>query len=509
MLRPDFFRRLLAPLPLRSRLRSPGAARVASAALLSAAALATLTGQSAPPEALSRIATMIDSTSADRALWGIYIADAATGRVIYETGAQRPMLPASNTKIFTSATALDALGSDYVYSTPLLFTGTRAGGTLRGDLVVKGSGDPSFGSLALDSVRAPDPFKAWADSLRARGVTRIEGRIIGDDDVQSDQPYGDGWDIDYVGEQGSRVIGVAASGLPYRDNVVTVSMGASASNGTLSAQPAGYLRIDNEVGESSATRGSAIRVERMLGQERIVVRGRVNGSRGATVHVPVFNPTALAVHAFRQRLADAGIDVSAAQPFDIDALADDAHDGIEKATFDTLFVHRSPPLGILLREVGRHSNNFYAEQIFRTFGWAGTPEGSAARVKTFVSQAGADAARVELSDGSGLSRKNYVTPESLAKTIAAMLRHRERAAFLDQLGAPGLNSTLQYRLSGADVHAKTGALEFVRALSGVVKTQSGQEIVFSILANNIPGSAIPALVTMDKVVQELAGAGAL
>ena len=509
MLRPDFFRRL----PLRSRVAPPvlssGAARLVSAALLGAAALATLTGQSAPPEALSRIATLIDSTSADRALWGIYIADAATGRMIYESGSQRPMLPASNTKVFTSAAALDALGSDYVYATPLLFSGTRAGGVLRGDLVVKGSGDPSFGSLALDSVRGADPFKGWADSLRARGVTRIEGRIVGDDDVQSDQPYGDGWDIDYVGEQGSRVIGVAASGLPYRDNVVTVSMGASASAGTLSAQPAGYLRIDNEVGESSATRGSAIRVERMLGQEKIVVRGRVNGSRGATVHVPVFNPTAFAANALRTRLQQAGIDVSGLRSFDADALDADAREAFEAASFDTLFLHTSPPLGVLLREVGRHSNNFYAEQIFRSFGWAGTPEGAAARVKAFVSAAGADAARVDLSDGSGLSRKNYVTAESLGKTIQAMLRHRERQAFLDQFARPGLNSTLGYRLAGADVAAKTGALEFVRAISGVVRTAGGQEVVFSILANNIPDSAVSVIGTMDRIVQEIAASPGL
>ena len=239
----------------------------------------------------------------------------------------------------------------------------------------------------------------------------------------------------------------------------------------------------------------------MLGREEIVVRGRVNASRGATVHVPVYNPTAFAAATFRTRLQEAGIHVSKLVASDIDALADDAHDDLRGADYDSLFVHRSPPLAVLLREVGQHSNNFYAEQIFRTFGWEGTPEGAAGRVKAFLSAAGADAARVELSDGSGLSRKNYVTPEALAKTVAAMLRHPERDVFLDQLARPGLRSTLGYRLDGVDVRAKTGALEFVRALTGVVRTAGGQDVVFSILANNVTGSAIPALVAMDDIVR--------
>lgn len=482
------------------RFRLSLASRALPPVLVGLAAFVTLTGQSAPPEAVTRVATLVDDTS-DRVLWGVYIADAATGRVIYESSGMRPMLPASNTKVLTAAVALDALGSDFVYSTPLLFTGTRDGATLRGDLVVRGSGDPSFGSLMMDSVNVRDPFQAWADSLRAQGVTRIEGRLVGNDNAQSDQPYGDGWDIDYVGEQGSRVIGVASSGLPYRDDVVTVRFGQTAKNGTLDAEPAGYLRIDNRIGESEATRGSAIRLERSLGQEQVVVRGRVNASRGATVHVPVYNPTAFAVASFRARLAAAGIDVSKLVASDIDALDGDANEAVRSADYDTLFVHRSPPLRALLREVGQQSNNFYAEQIFRTFGWEGTPEGAAGRVKSFLSSAGADAARVALSDGSGLSRKNYVTPEALAKTVAAMLRHREREVFLDQLARPGLRSTLGYRLDGVDVRAKTGALEFVRGLTGVVTTAGGQEVVFSILANNVTGSAIPALVAMDDIVR--------
>lgn len=496
--------RYVLPPPVSRRFRLPSiVSRALPAAGVALAALVTLTGQSAPPEALSKVSALVDS-SADRVLWGIYIADAATGRVIYESGGSRPMLPASNTKVLTSATALDALGSDYVYRTPLLFNGSREGGTLRGDLVVRGSGDPSFGSLVIDSTHARDPFQGWADSLKAQGVTRIEGRLVGNDDAQSDQPYGDGWDIDYVGEQGSRVIGVAASGLAYRDNVVTVRFGQTAKNGTLDAEPAGYLRIDNRIGESSATRGSAIKVDRTLGQEHVVVRGRVNAGRGATVHVPVYNPTAFAAASLKARLQAAGIDVSKLAATDIDALPDDAHEAVREADYDTLFVHRSLPMRELLKEVGQHSNNFYAEQIYRTFGWEGTPEGAAGRVKQFLSSAGVDVARVELSDGSGLSRKNYVTPAALAKSVEAMLRHRERQAFLDQFARPSLKSTLGYRLDGVDVAAKTGALEFVRALTGIVRTQAGQEVVFSILANNVTGSSVPALVAMDDIVRAVA-----
>ena len=467
--------------------------------LVALAAFFVLTGQTPPAGGVARIEEILGSERGDNALWGVYVADANTGEVLYQRNQHRPMLPASNTKVLTAATALDALGSDYRYRTPLLFKGTRSGSTWRGDLILRGSGDPSFGSVQLDSARQ-DPLRLWADSLRSLGVTRIEGRIIGDDDAGSDNPYGDGWDIDYVTEQGSIVIGVASSALSYHDNVVTLRFGTTAKNGQVQAVPAGYLRVENATRGSERTRGSAVSIRRVLGAEQVMVKGSLAAGRGATVHVPVTNPTAMTVQAFKVALDSAGIAVDRLTPLDVDELPEP----VDRTGADTVFTHVSPPLSFLLEEVGQHSNNFYAEQIFRSFGWAGTAEGAAARVQAFLKKAGAKAELVSLADGSGLSRLDYVTPEALARTFVLMKKHPEAATFLNQLAYPGGGTTLGYRLSEFDVRAKTGSLEYARALSGYVVAKSGRELGFSVIANNFAGSPIRIITTIDDLVRAAA-----
>jgi serine-type D-Ala-D-Ala carboxypeptidase/endopeptidase (penicillin-binding protein 4) len=192
--------------------------------------------------------------------------------------------------------------------------------------------------------------------------------------------------------------------------------------------------------------------------------------------------------------------VDALRALDVDELPEP----LDRSGADTLFVHVSPPLGYLLEEVGQHSNNFYADQIFRSFGWAGTAEGAAARVQAFVREAGAKAELVSLADGSGLSRLDYVTPESLARTLIYMRTHPERAAFQNQLAYPGGGTTLGYRLSDLDVRAKTGSLEYARALSGYVVSKSGRTLAFSIMANNFAGSPLRVLATIDDLVRAAA-----
>lgn len=469
------------------------------------AALACLflftTGAAPPSPTAARVLAILDSTGGSGTLWAVYVADARTGDVLLARNEAMGMLPASNAKTFTMATALDVFGSAKRFRTPLLFKGTQAGGVLRGDLVVRGSGDPSFGS---SEMAGPDPFDTWAQALRARGVTRIEGRLVGDDDAFDDHPYGEGWDIDYVTKQASRLLGVSASGLSYHDNLVTVRLGTTARNAAgLATEPAGYLDVVDRSSTEGRTRGSAVRMRRVLGTERIVLGGSIPRSTGATLEIPVTNPTALAAHAFRSALDSAGIDVRALKPFDVDDLPEPP----DPEGADTLAVHVSPPLGEILQVVGHESNNFYADQIFRAFGWAGTAEGAGKQVQAFLAKAGARAELNSLFDGSGLSRKNYVTAEALGRTYVTMYSHRERQAFFDALAGPGIESTLQYRLPGLRVRAKTGSLEFVRALSGYVTTESGQDIVFVLLANNFAGAPYRVVATMDRVVNALATGG--
>jgi D-alanyl-D-alanine carboxypeptidase/D-alanyl-D-alanine-endopeptidase (penicillin-binding protein 4) len=155
--------------------------------------------------------------------------------------------------------------------------------------------------------------------------------------------------------------------------------------------------------------------------------------------------------------------------------------------------------------MNKESNNFYAEQVFRSYGWGGSAKGAARRTKSFLREADINTRQVLIHDGSGLSRKDLITPQAMVKLLAHMTEHEEREAFLASLPRGGeRNTTLDYRLSRTDVQAKTGSLEFVRGLSGYTKRPNGNRVAFALFANNYTGPSYQISRTIDDIVRAVA-----
>lgn len=451
------------------------------------------------PSLDDRIDAIISRYGAEATFWGLYVQDLNTGRTLYRRNADKTMLPASNQKLLTTAAALDALSADFRYETTLYFDGEVDGSVLRGDLILEGAGDPTFGS---DQMPGDDPLRQWATALASMGVTRIEGRLIGDDDVFDDDPYAKGWDVDYILTQSSRKLGISTSGLAYRDNVVSLKVRAERVGTApgVAASPVGYLDVRNDATTHARRRGRNVRVRRTLGTEDVQLYGSVARTYAGTIEVPVANPTAFTLFAFRYHLQEAGIDVDA-NLLDLD----DLDERLDYRDAEPLFVHLSPPLHEILRVVNRESNNFYAEQLLRTIGWGGTAEGAEGRIKELLTRAGASTAGLSVRDGSGLSRKDMVTPEAMGRLLAYMYRHPARDAFLDSLPAGGeAGTTMRHRLQDVPVRAKTGSLEFVRALSGYTTTPDGRPVAFAFFANNYAAPSYRITRALDAMVRTLA-----
>ena len=450
--------------------------------------------QSAPAPLADRIDAIIQGDEVKATFWGLYVQDLTTGEVLYELNADKTLMPASNQKLFTTATALDALGSDYRYQTTLYFEGDVDGSVMNGDLLIDGSGDPTFGSRRLDK---PDPLEQWAQQLAAMGVTRIDGRIIGDDDVFEDNPYGEGWDISYIATES---YAPAKGGLTYHDNLARIRIDATGSDIRVEDNPAGFLRIKNEMSRSRSRRGPSPKIDRRVGTDTVRLFGEVSRSYEGTVFLPVSDPTAFALHAFKQYLEDAGIEV-AAQIYDVDDLE-------KKPTYtkaDPLFVSASPPLSEIISIINKRSNNLYAEQVFHTFGWGGASEGGERRIKALLSRFGVATNVLSFKDGSGLSRKDMTTPQALGTLLAKMAEHPESEAFMASLATGGEpRTTLDYRLRNMDVQAKTGSLEYARALSGYVTAPNGHRLAFALLANNYAVPAWRVNQALDRIVFVLA-----
>ncbi|MEM1093462.1 MAG: D-alanyl-D-alanine carboxypeptidase/D-alanyl-D-alanine-endopeptidase [Bacteroidota bacterium] len=429
---------------------------------------------------------------ADAAFWGIHVQDLTSGRVMVARNADKSFLPASNQKLLTSAAALDALGSDFRYETRLHLAGSIDEGTLTGDLIIEGSGDPSFGSRN----HTTDPLHTWALGLKAQGVHTVRGRLIGDDDVFGDAPYAAGWDLEHIA---TASFAPASSGLSYRDNLVhvAVSAGAPGQPPRAEAEPEGYLDIRNRATTLSRRRGRALEIERPVGGELVRLEGRVGRSYRRTLRLPVANPTAFTVFAFAEHLKAVGITVEAEQA-DVDALPTP----LSYANTRVLFTHVSPPLADLLAEINKTSNNLYAEQLFRTFGWGGTTRGAATRVEEFIAGKSIDAAGLSVRDGSGLSRKDLTSPRTLAGILQTMHTHPEREVYLGSLAQGGEpETTLAYRLADLPVQAKTGSLQHVRALSGYTTTRDGRTLSFVLLANHYTVPSYRIVQAMDAIVE--------
>ncbi len=435
------------------------------------------------------------------ALWGIYVRDLETGRTVYSRNAEQLLIPASTLKLFTTATALDALGPEHRYATRLYFDGdTRDDGTLRGDLVVRGSGDPTFGSRYAPDSADGDPFETWARQLAAAGIRRIEGRLIGDDDVFEDYPYGEGWDVTHVATES---YAPSAGGLGWADNLATVEIaGAGAGEpAVVTTDPAGYVEVRNRVETRSGTGGQPFRVLRALGTNTLALSGSVSTRYRGRLLVPIENPTRYALHAFRLALQAAGIQV-AAPPAD----ADDLDRPLDYDDLgEPLLVHVSPPLAEIVRRINRRSDNFYAEQVFRTLSADGSAAGGARRVFAFLEASGVGPEALSIKDGSGLSRKDLVTALAMVGVLDRMHRHPARAAFVESRAEGGAaRSTLSRRLADVPVRAKTGSLDYVRALAGYVTGPNGHRLAFSVIANNYTDGGGRIASATDRIVQALA-----
>ena len=476
--------------------------------------------QAQPADALGRaIDAVLDDDTFSNAHWGALVVDLTTGGVLYRRNEGKSFTPASNTKLYTTAAALDQLGPDYRYRTVLYADGNVVGGVLRGNLIVRGAGDPAIGGRFTDGDRTAT-FRAWADSLRARGITRVEGDLIGDDDLFDDTPLGYGWSWDdetywYAAEVGA---------LSFNDNNVDVAIDGRGVGepGRVSWEPAGtdYIRVVNRTLTVPASERIDEGYARARGTNTLVLSSRVPAGRTDHESLTITNPTRFFVHVLREVLLAEGVLVEG-RPVDVDDLSirpDYAAPGLRRVASYT-----APPLSEIVDVINKRSQNLYAEQVLRTLGAerpvlddddleAGSAAmGVAAAHRTFAA-AGVDTSRLQLVDGSGLSRLNFVTPAMTMALLRHMWTHPDagvRAAFLASLPVGGVDGTLEYRFRDGPargrVQAKTGTLSNGSALSGYVEAADGTPLAFVLMVNHYTGArSRVAKAAEDRVVALLA-----
>ena len=446
-----------------------------------------------------------------RGVWGVDIRSAETGTVVFQHNAERLMMPASNMKILTLAAAAQVLGWDHRFATTLETSAAVEHGVLLGDLVIRGSGDPT---ISTRGDHARQVFDEWAQALRAAGISSIHGRIIGDDQAFDDDGLGPGWAWDYLEAGYASPIGA----LQYNENVaeLTVTPGGTAGDPAAVRLEAGsgltvVNRVRTDPPSESGQRGS-IDVHRRVDRPELEVSGTIPvGSPAVTRVVAVVNPTLFFSQGVKDALVSRGIPVAGEAADGDEVAAELARNGVP--SLRVLHSTLSPTLHEIGTVLMKVSQNQYGETLLKAIGarqggLGSTRAGRAAAARTFAAWDVPEDSYV-MSDGSGLSRYNYVA----AATVTSVLRRmysdpRHRDPFLATLPIAAKDGTISTRMrqtrAAENARAKTGSISNVRSLSGFVRTRDGEMLVFSIIANDfvIP----PATITWaaDLAVEILA-----
>lgn len=482
----------------------PSALRLAVSALLLAACPRL---QARGPDLGAALRDLVDDPALAGGRVGVHVRDLGDGKVLVRHDDDKGFMTASNMKLLSSATALVTLGPDFRFVTRLVAHGEVDQGQLDGDLVLVGAGDPTLGGRQeADGPRAP--FQRMARRLRdEHGITEVTGAVLGDDDCQPDEVMGEGWAWNYEAADYAAQVG----GLCFAENVVRITLvaGAQGRHAALHLQPeTGYLTIDNQVlVEGTET---AVEFGRTRAGNQATLRGRMPPASRHTDAVSVDNPCRYAAHVLRECLLDAGIRVRGPA-----ADRDEWRTPLAPAGA-VLCEQASLPLRDVLHTLNKVSQNLYAEQVVRAAARVGQGSaGMAAAAKqaaAVLTALGGNAQGLSMADGSGLSRLDLVQPRQIADLLAGLWRHEHRDVFLATLPVAGVDGTLASRLQDGParghVHAKTGFIRGVVALSGYVvrEGQGAAPLSFSVLLNNFTCDPQRAKDAADRFVQTLAAA---
>jgi D-alanyl-D-alanine carboxypeptidase/D-alanyl-D-alanine-endopeptidase (penicillin-binding protein 4) len=457
----------------------------------------------------ARIDQLIDQPRYAGARWGIAVVSLDSGRVLYRRNADQLLLPASTAKLYTAAATLDGLDNAYRIPTRLLAAHSPSQGRLRGPLVLYGMGDPSLGSDANT--------RDWADQLAtqlaARGVHEIDGDLVADDTYFSGPAFGAGWEVSDL----LSAFAVPSAALSVDENVSTLKLtpaSAPAQPAQLSFEPAQTPPpLSGSIRTVAASGTRDVNFYRAPGDSTLYAFGSVPaGGAVENYTLALADPAAQAARQLALALARHGIGLNGGQR----VLHWPESSVLDPTRAQILAEVLSPPIDELLKRGLKRSQNLYLQNLLQLVGLKAQaepqhladenrlPEGylSSAEwglraIRLLLQRAGIPAGAVQLSEGTGLSRRDLSTPDALVRLLGYVAGRPYAQALRDDLPMAGVDGSLQHRLRDSlavgRLQAKTGSMSYVHCLAGYVTTAAGERLAFAIMLNNdVPAPQAPS-----------------
>jgi D-alanyl-D-alanine carboxypeptidase/D-alanyl-D-alanine-endopeptidase (penicillin-binding protein 4) len=421
------------------------------------------------------------------------VLDAKTGEQLYAVNPYMGLATASTLKTITSITAFNLLGKDFRYKTQFGYSGSISpDGTLIGDVIIKGAGDPTLGSSRYEETKENHILTLMVKALQKAGIKKINGRVIGDDSLFGSQSIPDGWIWQDVGSY----YGAGTSGLCWRENEFDIKLKTSNVNSLIEigrevpAMP--YLNFKSELLNSPVNTGDEAYAYLPVNSKTMYVRGtyaidQIKKSISAALPDPAFD----AAFRLTDTLKRLGISVIN-DPESTNTLTAKTFQMPQIAVNLTTIL--SPPLNKIVYWLNQKSINLYAEQLLKTIAWKAGKEVTTANgvevLQNFWKAKGIDINSLNIFDGSGLSPGDRVTTLTMATILQSAKKESWFPDFYESL--PTYNN----------IKMKSGSIRNVLTYAGY-QTHNGRELCFSIMVNNYNGSTRTIRQKMFKVLDEL------
>ncbi|HEY0429635.1 MAG TPA: D-alanyl-D-alanine carboxypeptidase/D-alanyl-D-alanine-endopeptidase [Pyrinomonadaceae bacterium] len=446
-----------------------------------------------------KIDEQIEKSEFANARWGVFVVSLKDGRVLVARDAQKLFNPASVQKILTSTVALDKLGADFRWKTAVYAQNKIEDGTLNGDLILYGQGAPDFSAEGVENL---------VSQLQSKGLKRIKGNVVGDESFFKGDEIGEGWswnDLQWY-------YGAQASALTINFNQVTVTL----QDGKPKTEPStDYIQFSGDVKPAENGEPDAVGLKRDLAENNVYVYG--NG-KNLDARVAVENPALWSAKILRETLEKKGIAVEGEAKSA--SWKTENKTSVENA--NELAAIESQTLGEIVHRMNKDSVNLFAELILRTLGkrfgeeapdenprgqkTRGDDAAGVAVIRKWLAEKGVSFQETEsIKDGSGLSRLNFVTPETIGRALIAASQMKASEIFRNSLPSAGTDGTLRGRLGNARgrILGKTGSITYVNSLAGYAKNER-ETLAFVILCNNETRRADSSIL-IDAIATSLVG----
>ncbi len=423
------------------------------------------------------------------ALISLYVVNSNSGKPVTEVNINIGVAPASCQKVITSATAYELLGQNYSYKTTLAYTGKIDNGILDGDIIIKGSGDPTLGSLRYKQSSEESVIAAFKEAISRQGIKQIKGNVYADESLWNDEATPDGW----IWQDIANYYGAGARALNWRENQYDL-----------------YLKSGKNVGDSVSIVGTKPSFVDGLNLKSLATSGAKGSGDNMYIYFPLNDPFGYARGTIP--VNENKFTISGAMPHPAKQLALTLEAAIKNTTAEQVaanepsvqksvaegtvfYTYNSPRLDSIMFYFLKRSINLYGESLIKTLGYQESKDGSTNAgvkvIRDFWQKKGIEPSALNIIDGSGLSPSNRVTTASLVTVMEFARNQKWFSSFYDALPV----------ISG--IKMKSGSINGVVSYTGYIKGKNGNNYTFAFVVNNYDGSGNAVRQKMWKLLGEL------